>query len=108
MSLIEPDHIPQPFEVNILASDYTHSSRGAFRTDKPLYFGGKTLIEFRALIDRLLKRELTETQLEATFLYFTHPKNTYASVYKALECNRHTVTHAVKKSINLVKNIEEI
>lgn len=103
MSLIEPDHIPVSTEVNILAGEPNYSGKYAYRSDIPLYKGGKTLLDYRTDISIMLENELTTTQLEATFLYFATPKNSFSKVSRALDCSIDTVRWAVKKAINLLK-----
>lgn len=103
MSLIEPDHIPVSTEVNVLAGEANYSGKHAYRSDIPLYKGGKTLLDYRSDISRLLENELTKTQLEATFLYFATPKNSFSKVGRALDCSIDVVSRAVKKAINLLK-----
>lgn len=107
MSLVEPDHIPASFDINILAGESTYLGKNAYRSDIPLYRGGKTLQDYRDNIDSLLKRELTKLQLEATFLYFAKPKNKHVKVSKSLGCHVDTVRLGIKKSIQLVKALDE-
>lgn len=104
MSLIEPDHIPSHSSVNAIAGESTNLGKHAYRSDVLLYKGGETLQDYRENISRMLKREMTALQLNATFLYFAVPKNKYISVARALECNHETVSAAVKKAITLVKS----
>ena len=106
MSLVEPDHIPASFEINILAGEFTYPGKNVYRSDIPLYKGGITLQDYRDNIDALLKRELTKLQLEATFLYFAKPRNKHIEVSKSPGCHVDTVRLAVRKSIKLVKILD--
>lgn len=103
MSLIEPDHIPVSSEVNVLAGEANYSGKHAYRSDIPLYKGGKTLLDYRSDISRMLENELTTTQLEATFLYFATPKNSFAKVGRALDCSHDSVSWSVKKATAIIK-----
>lgn len=106
MSLIEPDHIPSTSEVNPIVGQSFYMGKNSYRSDIPLYTGGITLQDYRNGISRLLKRELTTLQLEAAFLYFAKPKNKYTSVSNVLGCHIDTVRLAVRKSIKLVKVLD--